>query len=323
MASIIPPKKPRKPGMPKLSIPLRPSSSSDAHTQPFGRTSDNTTTTTRPSLRGGIGSLADVNTSTRTESTEEDDYYEGHLPYHSTASSIYPDTVPGPLTDQQALTNDLKRAIAGSHGSSSNSASRRSSERMVRSGSGGSSNSSAIPPSRLRHSSGDSTDAFSSAAQIPSSSKPEHSPLLQPQSSASSSSIPSNAHSPPAMTEAGSSASAADDQNEDDDPELILKDNLVTLARLGEGASGEVRKCRHTPTGMIMAVKVSKADAIQVYIYTSTPHLFLVSTTDRCSLAQPRPSSSNSPRAVLQPYLSFSLHCSLLWRIPLTRISLH
>lgn len=32
---------------------------------------------------------------------------------------------------------------------------------------------------------------------------------------------------------------------------------LVDLGRLGEGASGEVRKVRHTPTGIIMAKKVS------------------------------------------------------------------
>lgn len=32
---------------------------------------------------------------------------------------------------------------------------------------------------------------------------------------------------------------------------------LIDLGRLGEGASGEVRKVRHTPTGIIMAKKVS------------------------------------------------------------------
>lgn len=34
---------------------------------------------------------------------------------------------------------------------------------------------------------------------------------------------------------------------------------LVDLGKLGEGASGEVRKVRHTPSGRVMAKKVSKA----------------------------------------------------------------
>ncbi len=39
--------------------------------------------------------------------------------------------------------------------------------------------------------------------------------------------------------------------------ELILDGNLDILGRLGEGASGEVKKARHRPTGLLMAKKVS------------------------------------------------------------------
>jgi mitogen-activated protein kinase kinase len=41
--------------------------------------------------------------------------------------------------------------------------------------------------------------------------------------------------------------------------ELVLEGNLEILGRLGEGASGEVKKARHTPTGLLMAKKVSKS----------------------------------------------------------------
>jgi mitogen-activated protein kinase kinase len=48
-----------------------------------------------------------------------------------------------------------------------------------------------------------------------------------------------------------------DGQELEEESELQLKGNLEVLERLGEGASGEVRKARYKPTGMIMAMKVS------------------------------------------------------------------
>lgn len=41
-----------------------------------------------------------------------------------------------------------------------------------------------------------------------------------------------------------------------DGEEPVLKGNLEILARLGEGASGEVKKARHKPSGLLMAKKV-------------------------------------------------------------------
>lgn len=270
MASIIPPKKPRKPGMPKLSIPLRPSSS-DTPSQGFGGshqgpsigTSSQQPHINRPPLRGGTGSLGDIHHGVAGGEVEgipaisegppslreEDDYYEGHLPYHSTASSIYPDTVPGPRTDQQTLTNDLKRAIGSSAGSSGSDR-LPSSEKMARSGSGGSvSNTGGRRPG----SSGSSSSAASGVAT--SSTTSAASP---PFGSLSNAAGAGGAGSSSARGQHLPSISTNDEHEaEDADADLVLKDNLETLARLGEGASGEVRKCRHTPTGMIMAVKVS------------------------------------------------------------------
>lgn len=42
----------------------------------------------------------------------------------------------------------------------------------------------------------------------------------------------------------------------EDESELVLKGNLEMLDHLGEGASGEVRRARYKPTGLIMATKV-------------------------------------------------------------------
>lgn len=53
------------------------------------------------------------------------------------------------------------------------------------------------------------------------------------------------------------SAQSQNSKNENSNEELELNGgSLVDLGKLGEGASGEVRRVRHSPTGMIMAKKV-------------------------------------------------------------------
>ncbi|CAO1627645.1 unnamed protein product [Sympodiomycopsis kandeliae] len=309
MASIIPPKKPRKPGMPKLSIPLRPNSSSGVAGEGFGVIASTSFSTInestspaqqqqqhqpqpqqqrqtisnhRPPLRGGTGSLGDIHDESVAyrgpygRGEEEDDYYEGHLPFQSTASSIYPDTVPGPLTDQQAMTNDLQRAIAGGHNSSSTniSASRRSAAAGNPSKSSSSNN---IPTAAMAVPSA-SNSSPSNLRSAPSSSSSSNNGTSRDPPSLSSLSL----HSDKSSSEAKQASSSRHDDSlstldenqphpqsrqpqqqqqhqAEEESEMVLQGNLETLARLGEGASGEVRKCRHKPTGMIMAVKTVAA----------------------------------------------------------------
>ncbi|GAA5828818.1 hypothetical protein JCM11251_005885 [Rhodosporidiobolus azoricus] len=52
-----------------------------------------------------------------------------------------------------------------------------------------------------------------------------------------------------------SSAMSGTEDEDDDDAMDISPATIEDLARLGEGASGEVRKVRHKPTGMVMAKK--------------------------------------------------------------------
>lgn len=44
-----------------------------------------------------------------------------------------------------------------------------------------------------------------------------------------------------------------------EDQMKLSNETLQDLGKLGEGASGEVRKVRHLPTGMVMAKKVNLA----------------------------------------------------------------
>lgn len=61
-------------------------------------------------------------------------------------------------------------------------------------------------------------------------------------------------------------SSTSSPQNQNDvaengvEEELVLKGNFEFIARLGEGASGEVKKVRHKPTGLMMAKKVSPSN---------------------------------------------------------------
>ena len=230
MASIIPPKKPRKPGMPKLSIPSRPSSSPANPNQPSERSSS----ADRPGIAGNEPSQRQPpsllipqasSSSISLNNPYDDGYEEGNVGFNTTASSIYPDTVPH-LTnahDHNALTDDLRRAIGGL-----------SVNDEERTDSGGL----RIPAVGGRKASTGFSDR--GAANAASS------------RSAASGSSDTTTSKDGATT--GSSRTAA---KEDED--LVLQGNLEILSKLGEGASGEVKKARHTPTGLLMAKKVSRA----------------------------------------------------------------
>ena len=58
-------------------------------------------------------------------------------------------------------------------------------------------------------------------------------------------------------------------QDEEPEPESAIDDELdispetlQDLGRLGEGASGEVRRVLHRPSGIVMAQKVSSSDSV-------------------------------------------------------------
>lgn len=264
--------------MPKITIPPRPGSSSSSASRPLGDDSipqgQNPPMTTNPAqagpsnptrqrptlitsssarpLRDGrneapplhlVMPAASSSSTYGYPAQEDESAYEGHLPYQSTASSIYPDTVPaGPLTDHQAWTNDLKRAI-GDGGS----------------GSGGRRTSAGEIGSTRRHAEGASRDrrtpSFSGTTDELSSSKEQ-------MTRSSSAGLHRLNHERHGDGQAGlplrEPSDAVGGQEEAEEEDWVLKGNLETIARLGEGASGEVRKARHAPTGLVMAVKVSR-----------------------------------------------------------------
>lgn len=266
MASIIPPKKPRKPGMPKISIPLRPSSSGSssnvsqsqkqygAPSSQFIRTDACQQPAAAPYAAGPsrLRESLDVHPHPHPHGHPHayDDGYEGHLPSYSNAASIYPDTVPaGPLTDHQALTNDLRRAI-GDGGAGT-----RDTEAAYGGYDGG------TDASRTRDGAG--PDSQAQAPQLP--------PLLVRQASEEQQRRRSSGETAQGRGSNGGGDASTTTASRDSidgrrssservpEDDLVLKGNIETLARLGEGASGEVRKARHKPTGMVMAVKVGSA----------------------------------------------------------------
>ncbi|KAN0063914.1 Protein kinase C signaling pathway involved MAPKK protein [Thecaphora frezii] len=246
MASLIPPKQPRKPGMPKLTIPARPSSSSSAPQQGggggdsfAGPSFHATETSGRASVehqsQRQLPSLMIPSASSSSLSLSilhyDDGYDEGHLGgFTSTASSIYPDTVPH-LTNahsQNALTDDLRRAIGGM--------SLNDEDRIDGNGL-------RIPATGTKNSSSGYSRPSGAAAEGGNGGDP---------------SVAGGSRS-----RAGSTASVAsgiasvDGQHRSSagDEDLALPGNIEILTRLGEGASGEVKKVRHKPTGLLMAKK--------------------------------------------------------------------
>lgn len=141
--------------------------------------------------------------------------------------SIYPETQPhGEGTDYRALTNDLKRAMGGL-----------TMEKRATSESG--------LPSKLPVAGGtkDAARDATGAARISPGQVADQDGTNGKRGVCEGTST---------GTENKGRGGAADE-----DAELQLKGNLEILSRLGEGASGEVKKALHRPTGLVMAHKVS------------------------------------------------------------------
>lgn len=190
--------------------------------------------------------------------------------------SIYPDTVPhgggAQSSDHHALTNDLRRAIRGI----------------------------ALDDGGSQASEGEGNGSCLASSTSAASLKV---PTSAGQTATSSSS--------PIGSIASSSATSdpSPAQELEEESELQLKGNMEVLTRLGEGASGEVRKAMYRPTGQVMAMKVSRLQAA-----TSSCELTPRHTDDQHFAQSSRP-PSDPARTSLQPHLPLRVHCALLWRL--------
>ncbi|SJX65472.1 related to MKK1-MAP kinase kinase [Sporisorium reilianum f. sp. reilianum] len=258
MASLIPPKKPRKPGMPKLTIPTRPTSSSSAPGGSLQRDDAHfDTANARPALQQQqpsqpsqrpqpslmipqASSSSSLSLGGGGHAYQDEGYEDGHPGiFNSTASTIYPDTVPH-LTNAQmhtAITDDLRRAIGGmSMADTEGELLDANGLRIPVTGGKNSSNGYWMTSDSANTSSnGHATDTnVGNSADAASS----HHTQFRPRTDSSVSAASTRASAP---------------SGPDDD--LALAGNFEMLSRLGEGASGEVHKVRHRPTGLIMAKK--------------------------------------------------------------------
>jgi mitogen-activated protein kinase kinase len=235
MASLIPPKKPRKPGMPKLTIPARPTSSSSAPGGTLQRERD------EPSLQRPQLAIPNAASSSVSlgQPYPDDGYEDGHPGIDtSNASTIYPSTVPH-LTNAHmhtAITDDLRRAIGGMSMADSDP------ERVDANG------------LRIPATGGN----YASSGYWRSNSAASSSQAASIESSAAGAATDGATPASRSRSRADSSASVASNRaasSTGHDDELVLAGNFEMLSRLGEGASGEVHKVRHRPTGLIMAKK--------------------------------------------------------------------
>lgn len=174
---------------------------------------------------------------------QDEGYDDGHPGvFNSTASSIYPDTVPH-LTNAQmhsALTDDLRRAIGGMSMNDSEG------ERLDANGlripvMGGNTSSNGYWKINDSASGSNSTTSRSS----------NHASAEQANGEGSAQGTQSRARSDSSASAASTRGSTSGGHDDD----LVLAGNFEILSRLGEGASGEVHKVRHRPTGLIMAKK--------------------------------------------------------------------
>ncbi|PWY97750.1 Pkinase-domain-containing protein [Testicularia cyperi] len=290
MASLIPPKQPRKPGMPKLTIPARPSSSSSSapdHQRslrpqndprrpqkpslviPITNTTANTATatataTTTTTTNINTSSSSSSSSSSNLDHYSHDDGFEDGLAgaLNSTASTIYPDTVPHMTNAQMhsALTDDLRRAIGGMTIHDTDA------ERLVdangfripamggnRASSGYHSHASSSRASSGTHARQVALDPNNSSRRSndthPSNTPSHPSTVADPIPTASTASTSSSAPTGSGASNTGTSSGNAEDDG------LSLPGNIEIVSRLGEGASGEVHKVLHRPTGLIMAKK--------------------------------------------------------------------
>uniref|UniRef100_V5GS16 Protein kinase n=1 Tax=Kalmanozyma brasiliensis (strain GHG001) TaxID=1365824 RepID=V5GS16_KALBG len=170
---------------------------------------------------------------------QDEGYDDGHPGVlNASANTIYPDTVPH-LTNaqmQSAITDDLRRAIGGM--SMTDSEGERLDANGLRIPVTGSNGYWMTNDSASGSNSGNSRSSntgSSEAGGVEASSQASYN-----------------------RARADSSASTASNRASTSgghDDELVLAGNFEILSRLGEGASGEVHKVRHRPTGLIMAKK--------------------------------------------------------------------
>ena len=171
---------------------------------------------------------------------QDEGYDDGHPGiFNSTASTIYPDTVPH-LTNaqmQSALTDDLRRAIGGM--SMADAEGERLDANGLRIPAMGGKNSShgywMTNDSASGSNSGHSRSSHHAGADADTSGQ----------------ALTSRARTDSSASAASTRASTSGGHDDD----LVLAGNFEILSRLGEGASGEVHKVRHRPTGLIMAKK--------------------------------------------------------------------
>jgi len=99
----------------------------------------------------------------------------------------------------------------------------------------------------------------------------------------------------------------------DEDDELDISPGaLQDLGRLGEGASGEVRKVLHKPTGLVMAKKVSFLSTVSL----RPNHLSIVAAVDDHDFTESETSQATLERTIFHEGLYGSSHCTILRSIP-------
>ena len=84
---------------------------------------------------------------------------------------------------------------------------------------------------------------------------------------------------------------------------------LEDLGHLGEGASGEVRKTLHKPSGVIMAVKVRGSTSL----HSSVSADRTASLTDHSRIVGRRRTETDLARISVQSRNKGRLHCAILW----------
>lgn len=101
-----------------------------------------------------------------------------------------------------------------------------------------------------------------------------------------------------------------DEEEEEEDALDISPATLEDLGRLGEGASGEVRKVLHKPTGIVMARKVRSRAALRLPVCRLTGE-----PADHYNLAEPEAAQAASSRAAFHARLHAPEHRAVLRRV--------
>ncbi|KAL9937978.1 hypothetical protein V8E36_003523 [Tilletia maclaganii] len=184
------------------------------------------------------------------------------------SSSKYPDTVPqlGDYVDPLSMTNDLRRAISGLNLSSgrnsvdldgNDGAAHGGQEAGDRSTSGDAGPRQRIPSRPISDADGSDVGVSLPASGGPSSlrGQGEHSQSSTDTVTGGAGAAEGSASSVRSGYGRAHSTRSHDGSQGGHDDELVLKGNLKTLRRLGEGSSGEVQQALHEPTGLLMAKK--------------------------------------------------------------------